>query len=212
MIKPSLKQSRVILDWFIDNEMIEKTPVKRWHNLTIASPSCPEVKGVRADPKESIKTESKGEVRAEVRAYPKIRKKKTLKRRDWTGGGAEVGHYTNNEINKKIYVEGSNELRLATLLLKEIRKNKPDFKQPNLQSWAKEVDLIIRRDDRKPERIQQVIEWCQGDSFWRSNILSTKKLREKFDELEIKMESLKKARVTERPRVEYEDFTGKGQR
>jgi len=117
------------------------------------------------------------------------------------------------ETNKrKYYVEGSIELRLASLILEEIQKNKPDFKQPNLQSWAKEVDLMIRRDGRKPERIQQVIEWCQRDSFWRSNILSTSKLRRQFDTLEMQMGASKKVKEPERPQVEYRDFTGAGQR
>ncbi len=116
------------------------------------------------------------------------------------------------ETNKrKIYVEGSDELRLASLLLEEIRKNKTDFKQPNLQSWAKEIDLMIQRDGRKPERIRQVIEWCQHDSFWRGNILSTSKLRKQFDSLEMQMNSSKK-KEPGRPQVEYKDFTGVGQR
>jgi len=121
------------------------------------------------------------------------------------------GVHTKETNKRNIYVEGSNELRLATLLLEEIRKNKPDFKQPNLQSWAKEIDLMIRRDGRKPERIRQVILWCQGDPFWRSNILSTSKLRKQFDTLEIQMESSKNARNPGRQQ-EYKDFTGAGQR
>lgn len=120
------------------------------------------------------------------------------------------------ETNKRnIFVEGSNELRLSTLLLEEIRKNKSDFKQPNqpnLQSWAKEVDLMIRRDGRKPERIEAVIRWCQKDPFWWKNVLSTEKLRDKFERLEAEMEEKKTSFKTERPQVEYEDFTGTGQR
>ena len=70
-------------------------------------------------------------------------------------GKGQASDTNKNDKNIKIYVEGSDELRLSTFLLEEIRKNKPDFKQPNLQSWAKEVDLMIRRDGRKPERIRQ---------------------------------------------------------
>lgn len=102
-----------------------------------------------------------------------------------------------NVKNKRIYAEGSDPLRLSTLLLGEIRKNKPDFKQPNLQAWARVFDLILRRDHRKPEAIERVIKWAQGDhgdgtgswKGWASNILSPGKLREKFDELEMKMEA-----------------------
>jgi hypothetical protein len=71
---------------------------------------------------------------------------------------------------------------------------------------------MIRRDNRKPERVETVIRWCQCDSFWKSNILSTSKLRKQFDALEVKMDSSKRARDPGRPQVEYKDFTGAGQR
>ena len=40
-----------------------------------------------------------------------------------------------------------------------------------------------RIDKRTPEQIEFTIKWCQQDSFWQANILSTKKLRDKFDTL-----------------------------
>lgn len=91
------------------------------------------------------------------------------------------------EVKNKEYVEDSEEFRLAFYLLEEILKNKPDFKRPNLQTWAKEIDLMVRRDGRTPDRIREVIGWAQGDSFWKANILSTGSLRKQFDRLEIAM-------------------------
>ncbi len=98
----------------------------------------------------------------------------------------------NNAKNNK-YSQNSNEFRLATLLLSEVQKRKPDFKKPNLQKWAVHVDRMIRLDNRKPERIEAVIRWCQADngngrwSGWQDNILSTAKLRQQFDKLELAM-------------------------
>lgn len=96
-----------------------------------------------------------------------------------------------NEDNKDIFMESSIELRLSSLLLSLIRKRKPDFKEPNLQEWAREIDLMIRIDNRSPERIEQVIMWCQEAPFWQNHILSTSKLREHFDKLEMIMEGEK---------------------
>jgi len=110
--------------------------------------------------------------------------------------------------NKRIYVEGSTELRLASFLLEEIQKNKPDFKQPNLQAWAKDIDLMIRRDGRVTDRIREVIVWAQGDSFWRKNILSTGSLRDKFDRLELAMQE-KSTQGSDRT-TQYQDLTGRG--
>jgi hypothetical protein len=49
-----------------------------------------------------------------------------------------------------------------------------------------------------------VINWATSDPFWQANILSTKKLREKFDQLAAKMNGKStaqqlKTRNSERP-------------
>ena len=94
---------------------------------------------------------------------------------------------------KKDNVEGE-PLRLASLLFSKIQERKPDYKKPNLQSWAKDIDLMLRQDKRKPEIIEKVILWCQTDDFWQNNILSTGKLRKQFDRLELEMAKPKKGR------------------
>jgi hypothetical protein len=73
-----------------------------------------------------------------------------------------------------------------------MRNNNPKVKEPCFQSWAKHIDLMIRIDGKSVEDIREVIDWCQNDSFWLSNILSTKKLREKFDGLILKKGKQKK--------------------
>lgn len=88
---------------------------------------------------------------------------------------------------KKIFSSSSDEVRLASLLLEKIQKRKPDIKKPNLQSWAKDVDLLLRIDMRSPPTVERVISWCQADTFWQKNILSPGKLREHFDRLEMQM-------------------------
>jgi hypothetical protein len=70
--------------------------------------------------------------------------------------------------------------------------NNPNFKKPDLQSWAKHFDLMIRLDKgRTVENIREVMAWSQEDSFWQGNILSSKKLRDKFDQLVIRMKAPK---------------------
>ncbi len=93
----------------------------------------------------------------------------------------------NVKNRKNLFVETDPQFRLAEFLFKKIKANNPKAKKPNFQSWAKHVDLMIRIDKRELGDIQAVIEWCQSDSFWQSNILSTAKLRDKFDQLWSKM-------------------------
>jgi len=90
------------------------------------------------------------------------------------------------------YCQNSDEFRLASLLLDEIKKSKPDFKEPNLQTWSSHIDKMIRLDNRTPTRIEAVIKWCQQDDFWQSNILSTNKLRKQFDRLEMQKDAKSK--------------------
>ena len=88
---------------------------------------------------------------------------------------------------KKKYHPDDIEFRLSSFLLGEIRRRKSDYREPNLQKWAVHIDRMIRLDKRKPEKIKQVILWCQLDDFWQNNILSTEKLRKHFDRLELQM-------------------------
>lgn len=76
---------------------------------------------------------------------------------------------------------------LATQLLSSIKKSKPDLKDPNLKSWTLEIDRMLRIDKRSPESIKRILEWLPSNNFWSTNILSASKLREKFDQLELKM-------------------------
>lgn len=122
---------------------------------------------------------------------PQTDHKRTMK-------GPQTDHetYTNNNDNndnnvnndnKNKYSSNSNEFRLSQFLFNHIKQNNPKAKKPNLQSWSKQFDYIIRIDGRELEEIQSVIRWCQKDNFWRSNILSPKKLREKYDTLYLQM-------------------------
>jgi hypothetical protein len=67
-----------------------------------------------------------------------------------------------------------------------IKKNNPNAKEPNIQTWAKHIDLMLRLDGRSLEQIEDIIKFSQTDSFWQVNILSTAKVREKFDQLWMK--------------------------
>jgi len=101
------------------------------------------------------------------------------------------GPHTNIKAlkNKKTFTSDSVEYGLAELLLKKIRSRLPGFKEPNLQSWAKDIDMMIHIDNRELSEIRGVIEWSQKDPFWQSNILSAGKLRKQFDQLKAKMKS-----------------------
>lgn len=51
--------------------------------------------------------------------------------------------------------------------------------------WLTSARLLVDVDGRTPEQIHAAIDWCQSDYFWRANILSMPKLREKYDQLRL---------------------------
>jgi hypothetical protein len=58
-------------------------------------------------------------------------------------------------------------------------------KKPVTTSWANDARKIIEIDKRDPAAAARLIRWCQDDSFWRGNILSMGKFREKYDTLRL---------------------------
>lgn len=94
---------------------------------------------------------------------------------------------------KKVFEADSEAYLLAKFLEKCITENNPKFPQNERQRqrWAKDFDLMLRIDRIDADDIAAAIEWSQDDNFWRSNILSGKKLREKYQQLAMKMNSRK---------------------
>jgi predicted transcriptional regulator len=95
--------------------------------------------------------------------------------------------YNINQMNinksSKDFADDSPPMTLAKKLQTHILSNNPKAKTGNLQKWALEFDRMMRLDSRSYDEIVQVIEFSQRNSFWMSNILSAKKLREQFDRL-----------------------------
>lgn len=45
--------------------------------------------------------------------------------------------------------------------------------------------LLLDRDGLSVAQVEAAIRWCQADEFWRSNILSMSKLRDKYEQLRL---------------------------
>ncbi|WP_346709064.1 hypothetical protein [Limosilactobacillus oris] len=82
------------------------------------------------------------------------------------------------------FAEDSTEMKLALYLFAKIKQNNPEHKSltdSQKQKWADSIRLMIERDKRTPQQINNMIDWCQADDFWKQNILSTAKLRKQYD-------------------------------
>lgn len=81
---------------------------------------------------------------------------------------------------QRVYEADSLYYILAEELLQQICQNQ-EIKKPNLQTWADDVRKMIEIDNRTEEQVKRMIHWSQKNDFWSTNILSAKKLREKYD-------------------------------
>jgi hypothetical protein len=84
---------------------------------------------------------------------------------------------------------------LACLLKQRVLENNAGARitEKQIVKWAHEAELMLTRDHRTFEEVALLIEWSQRDSFWKTNILSMGKLREKFDQLALKRNAEKDA-------------------
>ncbi|HCL5622529.1 TPA: hypothetical protein N2N50_003568 [Kluyvera ascorbata] len=68
-------------------------------------------------------------------------------------------------------------------------------KEPNWTAWANEVRLMCSQDGRTHRQICELYGRVNRDPFWCKNILSPSKLREKWDELSLKLSASSSASV-----------------
>lgn len=79
------------------------------------------------------------------------------------------------------------DLKCAEWLFGKIREFIPDYKEPNLNGWAKNVRDMRELDNRDHKEICQLWLWCRKDSFEAANVQSPEKLRKRYDQLKTKM-------------------------
>ena len=79
---------------------------------------------------------------------------------------------------------------LTDLLVNLVRQNNPVAKINSSQivKWEVDADRMLRIDGRNPEEAAMVLNWCQRNEFWMSNILSMGKFRKQYDMLVLKMQ------------------------
>ena len=106
--------------------------------------------------------------------------------------------FNNKESPKQETEEMSQALQLATLLLFESREHDKKLHigmdKQVIARWAKDIEKLIRIDSRDYSEIERVIRWVKTEgNFWLPNIMSGKKLREKFPQLVLQAENSRKA-------------------
>lgn len=94
-----------------------------------------------------------------------------------------------NIVEKNSFSEQSFEFQTTHSFIQKLISNAAETKikvptnDNEFQKWCLHIDRLIRIDKATETQILKVIDFAVTDSFWRTNILSTQKLREKFNTL-----------------------------
>lgn len=89
----------------------------------------------------------------------------------------------------------------AALARNEVKR--PKRNKTNIDAARRLIDI----DGRTVDKVKRAIDWATTDSFWRSNILSMSKLRDKYDQLRLSAQRDQPAK-TSRPAYEgREEYT-----
>ncbi len=90
------------------------------------------------------------------------------------------------EANASPSPEAQEDDRLARWMFDLIAQAAPGTKEPKFDKWANTIRLMRERDHLSHRQIAEVFLWANRDPFWKTNILSPDKLREKFPQLAAK--------------------------
>ena len=133
------------------------------------------------------KTEEKNKKDAAQPSPAKVKKKTTTKKKIYEEQSLyfRMAKHFYNRVSSVAEAEG-----LSHLI------NKAD-----LQKWADDMRKLVEIDKVDTYLARDVMDWLPTDDFWKVNILSSKKLREKFTDLALKMKVAKKTSHSAKPQI-----------
>lgn len=109
-----------------------------------------------------------------------------------TGLSGSEQKSTQSNIKPK-YDEENTYYKMATYFYNRVKNVAEDAgighltKRANMQTWADDMRKLVEIDQVDKKTIKNVMDWVTQHDFWKTNVLSASKLRQKFMELAIKM-------------------------
>jgi len=102
----------------------------------------------------------------------------------------------------KKYTYTDDDLRVVDLFVELIKKNYPDWQMiGSRESWADHINKLHRLDGRTYQQIEYMVKWVQHDDFWKQNVLSAAKLRQKFNDLIPKVQASATKHLNSKPKM-----------
>ena len=113
---------------------------------------------------------------------------------------------------KRVYDENNTYYKMAIYFYDKVAAVAKDagiehlIRKSYLHTWADDMRKLIEIDKVDKRLAKDVMDWVTQHDFWKTNVLSAKKLREKFAELAIKMNAEKtKKNQYHKPQQQFND-------
>lgn len=154
-------------------------------------------------PRENFAPERKGKEQGKEQGKEHVRDRAAPSPDAETG---EDAHSAPRDEPRRIDIE-----RVCSHLAERVASN--GSKRPTINDgWRDAARLMIDRDKRTVEQILRAIDWCQDDTFWRGNVMSMPKLREKYDQLRLQASRPATRRDSATPSTRHIDPLTPGER
>lgn len=115
----------------------------------------------------------------------------------------------NKEYQKK-FSDDSFEMKCVSYLINSIKQEFPNAKLPEtdkqIDSWCEHIEKMIRIDKREQKNIWETLEYARTNEFWKPNIRSTSKFREKYETLYLQMKNKKDPRKRTQTTNKFNQF------
>ncbi|MCI0372878.1 replication protein [Lacticaseibacillus paracasei] len=162
----SVKNVRSALDKFVKVGFLANQSAKTGRLITIANWAKYQISDDEVANQPANRWQTTGK---QVATNKNVKNDKNVKKED------------SQHSRKREYADDSPEMIEAVYLWEKIKGNNPEHRKPSLQAWADDIRKMHELDHRPFEKIHKMIDWCQIDTFWQTNILSASKLRSKYD-------------------------------
>jgi hypothetical protein len=116
----------------------------------------------------------------------------------------DIDKKKNSHEYEKKYSDVSFEMKCVNYLISSIKSEMPDAKLPDtdkdIDKWCDHIEKMVRLDKRTNEDIYNTLVYARTDIFWKVNIRSTSKFREKYETLYLQMKSKKENKPQGKPK------------
>lgn len=106
-------------------------------------------------------------------------------------GKDRLGEKRSRNSTEVKYADDSPYMELSNYLYEKMLVNNPKAKKPNFQKWADDIRKLVEIDKYDVNEVRGIIDFSQSNSFWKTNVLSGRKLREQYETLFLQNEEKK---------------------